>query len=585
MRTPLRPAAYAEYRALRQLRNRYTAADTAAKLALLHAIARRGIRARTFRALDALHDDLLFLCAFPDSEDVHTAARRALRRIEPALRELSPRQRALAHDTGMAGSVSSYAPAAHVAEWISSRWPRTIDFDWDAIDDTKGIDAMIRPILHPAELDGFESGEFSTREWIDTMRDARRESALSWLLRGAAQAPVVARTAIRAQYDAIEPPVRWDLSRSPASVTHNCISSAPIVARTGMRRVLGDPTAGIIAPLAGIQRLDRSEALAVIDLARATLAARCREVYAFTHANPLEVWWCPLGEGVTLAVIGVLPGWRFTLESNYGYLLIANGVPIGYGGVTPLWHQANTGINIFAPFRGSEAAFLWQQSLRAFHTLFGVTRFVVDAVQFGDDNDEAIASGAYWFYWRLGFRPSEAAQRALAQREAKRLALARTRRSPASTLRVLARGTLERRLPGSGGEPYFPEAWLARCAHGAARLLERTQLHDHRTAALRIAHDVALALGLPRSRPFAHFTPHERDAFVRLAPLVQLAGVSADLDARGRASFVALLRAKGSACERDFVAACRAEPALMAGLRSYAARWTARSRPRALVRT
>jgi hypothetical protein len=533
-------------------------------------MARRGVRVRSFAALDALHDDLLFLCAFPDTAEVHVMARRALARIEPALRALSPRQRALANDTGMAGSVSAYTPTAEIAQWLTSRWPRAAELDWATIDDTSAIDAMIRPLLHPAEDDGFESGDFSTRAWMDGERDRTRESALAWLMASAAAAPPAAYAAFRAQYDVHAPPMRWSLARSPASVTHNALAVDTVVTRTAMRRVVGDPIAGIAQPLPGIALLTESEAATVIDVARATLAARCREVYAFSHANPSEVWWCPLGEGVALAVLGVRPERRLSLESNYGYVLFSNGVPVGYGGVTPLWHQANTGLNIFAPYRGSEAAFLWQQALRAFHTLFGVTRFVVDAVQFGEDNDEAIASGAYWFYWRMGFRPYEPALRARAEREAARLAGSRAKKSSAATLRALAHGTLQLVLPGGEAHPYFPEPWLARCAHGVAQLLERTHPHDHRAAAQEIALELARELGLPAEDPFAGFSAAEREGFVRLAPLVRVAGGVKELSARQRAALVGMLRAKGEVTERPFVTAAMGTAMTLTRLHAYA---------------
>ena len=105
----------------------------------------------------------------------------------------------------------------------------------------------------------------------------------------------------------------------------------------------------IEAPLPSVERLPRPRALQVIACARAALAARCREVNAMTYPNADEVWWCDLGEGVALAVIGIAREHRLALETNTGYLLLANGVPIGYGGVTPLFRQANTGINIFDP--------------------------------------------------------------------------------------------------------------------------------------------------------------------------------------------------------------------------------------------
>ena len=169
-----------------------------------------------------------------------------------------------------------------------------------------------------------------------------------------------------------------------------------------------------------------------------------------SYPNHDEIYWCDLGQGVALAVIGIARDQRLTLETNTGYLLFANGVPIGYGGVTPLFRQANTGINIFDPFRGGEAAYLWTQMLRAFHTLYGSRRFVINAYQFG--------AGAFWFYYRLGFRPAQQHVRALAAREATRMASDRRYRSDVRTLKALATGDLYLDLPGFDPDDFFGEA-------------------------------------------------------------------------------------------------------------------------------
>ena len=184
------------------------------------------------------------------------------------------------------------------------------------------------------------------------------------------------------------------------------------------------------------------------------------------YANPGEVHLADLGEGVELAVIGVPPRERLPLEANYGFLLMSNGVPIGYGGVSPLFRQANTGINVFDPFRGSEAAFLWVQTLRAFRTLFGVRRFIINGYQFGAGNSEAIASGAYWFYWRLGFRPSLPENVALAAEEGARLKESPTRRTPAAVLRRLARGDLILDLADWDADDVFEEPLLTATRRG-----------------------------------------------------------------------------------------------------------------------
>ena len=42
--------------------------------------------------------------------------------------------------------------------------------------------------------------------------------------------------------------------------------------------------------------------------------------------------------------------------------------------------------------------------------LFGTRSFSIEPYQLGKNNDEGIASGAWWFYAKLGFRPRSPAQ-------------------------------------------------------------------------------------------------------------------------------------------------------------------------------
>jgi hypothetical protein len=143
------------------------------------------------------------------------------------------------------------------------------------VENSASIDTLIRPLLQRAEEDGFEGGDFTTQEWLDDARDARRESALAWLLASADRAGL-APGVFRAMYDAVEPPVRWSLARSPASVTHNRLPVASIVPRQAMRRADDDSARAIAAPLPDIQLLDSIRGTAIIDVARAALAARGR---------------------------------------------------------------------------------------------------------------------------------------------------------------------------------------------------------------------------------------------------------------------------------------------------------------------
>ena len=158
----------------------------------------------------------------------------------------------------------------------------------------------------------------------------------------------------------------------------------------------------------------------MIDVAMASLAVRHRETFHFNHANPREVYLADVGEGVSIAIFGLLNRHRYPLECTMGYLIVSNGTPVGYGGASLLFLQANTGVNIFDEYRGSEAAFLWVQVMRVFHHIAGCTRYIANAYQFGADNDEALQSNAFWFYYRLGYRPVSRNIRELASRELKK---------------------------------------------------------------------------------------------------------------------------------------------------------------------
>jgi hypothetical protein len=455
---------------LRALRNVYSAAAERELRALLRALASQPLR--KWSEVAQLHEDLLFICAFPGSPALRRLARAGLRSIAARMRALSRAERALADDSGMAGSTTRHVFPFPVARWLAHEAMEDAEIDWRNFEDPALLDGVVGALLTGAEREAFDSGEYGTREFIALARPTDADSDLEWLMEGAKASPQVTAR-IADDWDSAEVPIVWQLADSRASVTHNALPGNDATCRTGMRRPAGNAIAEIEKPLAAIERLPRRRASQVVASARAALAARCREVNAMTYPNADEVWWCDLGEGVALAVIGIAEPHRLALETNTGYLLYANGVPVGYGGVTPLFRQANTGINVFDPFRGSEAAYLWTQMLRAFRTLYGSDRFVVNPYQFGAGNAEAIRSGAFWFYYRLGFRPALPSTRTLAAREAARMAADRKYRSDARTLRQLASGDLHLDLSGFDAADHFDEALIAPAGARAARELSR----------------------------------------------------------------------------------------------------------------
>lgn len=515
---------------------------------------------RSLRELVGRHDFLLLQRAFPASAALHALARTGLDGTAPALRRFPARVRRRLDDSGIAGSVTRHTFDHGISRWLARRFPRDAEIDWAHLRDTTALDAMLRPAVQRAEEDAFDGGERSTREWVRLTRAGRAPSDLAWVLDTVAHVHVPLR-AQRAEWEAAAIPVAWTLRDAPGGVTGaESPPRAPVIRRR-FRPVPADPVAHIARPLRGIRLLPRSEAARGIDLARTALAARCREVHAISYGNADEVWHADLGEGTTLLVIDVEPALRMSLEANYGYLLLANGVPVGYGGVTTLFRQANTGINVFDPFRGTEAPFLWAQVLRAFRTLFGVRRFVVNPYQVGGGNVEAIRSGAFWSYHRLGFRPADAEAARLAEAEAVRRRRDPSHRSSSDALRRLARGDLHLTLPGFRAADAFDERWLLPLAELATARIGREGAADRSRAVAAIARALARRLGAVPAR----WPAPERESFARLAPVVD--GLPLERwSAPRRAALVSWMRAKGAPQELGFVRAGARHAALFRAL-------------------
>ncbi len=210
----------------------------------------------------------------------------------------------------------------------------------------------------------------------------------------------------------------------------------------------------------------------------------------------------------------------------------------------------NTGINVFPEYRGSEAAYAFEQALRAMHALTGCVRFIVNPYQFGAGNDEALASGAYWFYYRLGFRSARPEVRALAESEFARLRAERGYRVPIATLRRLAACDLHLDLTDDAAEKFFDEAWLPRLAAGVTAAIAREGVADRAEATQRLSQRIARVLGIGLSR----WSAIERKGFAQFAPILAQIDDLASWPRAEREALTQTVRARWAPQERGFVA-------------------------------
>ncbi len=97
-----------------------------------------------------------------------------------------------------------------------------------------------------------------------------------------------------------------------------------------------------------------------------------------------------------------------------------------------------SGLNLYYTFRDGETAWLYARTLNLMHHFLGVTSFAIDPYQIGYQNEEGIKSGAFWFYRKLGFRPTDREALQLVEKEEQKIATRKDYRTSASTLRKLA---------------------------------------------------------------------------------------------------------------------------------------------------
>ncbi len=528
-----------------EIRNRFGSDTSEEKLELLRSLDK--VEARTCSELERLHTALCFIRAFPDTLAHYRRAQLQLDSIKNRVNRLSATLRSGLWDSGIVGTPIHYSFSFEVARWMARRAPNTVSIDWDEIDDTSRLDELLAHLLLSSEEDYFDSGIVGSKEWIDLAASGTDGTSIDWLF---AQLHEERLKPFWSQmYDAAELPLVWDLSDAALSKTNNVMPVRKIRPRgDGMRKRVRALKKEIMRPLDSLQRLSPHSGSRLIDTAMSSLAVRHRETNHFNCANPKEVYLATVGEGVSIAVFGLHEKDRYPLESTMGYLIVSNGVPIGYGGASALFRQVNTGINIFDEYRGSEASFLWTQVMRVYRELFACTRFIINAYQFGSENPEALKSGAFWFYYRLDFRPVSPAIRVLAQRESIRTRRDNTYRSDRKTLRRLASCDMHLTLPGARASELFDEKWIETSSMLATKELAAAGGPTRAVSADRVAAKLARDLGM---RSVSTWSASEKRGFRRLAPIVA-ATKPAAWSADAKRSMRKLLRTKGGPFEVEY---------------------------------
>jgi hypothetical protein len=460
-------------------------------------------------SLIRFHEALLFLRAYPHNPAV-------LERSEALLVSFSDRvatQRASDADTeqfdseedsGIAGSATDEVFSYDVLRRLLVRYPGKLRTIWDECDEPGRMAATWPRFIPLLEEDSLVEATVPYAAWLDSARDGMND--LQWLVQRFESLPVSLQE--RAElYESLSIPVRWELENSPATRTRSRRPCAEIFYQHEplLRRQDISLAHELTQPEIPIEKLSRADGKPLLDMAREGMAVRHRELYAFTHGDPDNVLAAHVGRGVEIFLCGLPAGRRLPWRAYHGFLVYKNGVQVGYGDLVSFFDLGEVAFNHYSTFREGESAWIYARLLRLLQQVFGLNCFTVDPYQIGYHNDEAIESGAFWFYRKLGFRPLRSELRRLVEREEGKILATPGYRTSARTLRRIAAGHIVWELPDSSTGDW-DNFNIRKLAHGALRQAATTGDLDQ--SMKRSAETLATTLGID----FASRTAGEKTA-------------------------------------------------------------------------
>ncbi|MEP6912417.1 MAG: hypothetical protein ABI923_06665 [bacterium] len=419
-----------------------------------------GQKANDAETLIQLHEILLFISAYPQSARVKHLAESFLKSFDKrvaALSEAGADLSPLDHPevSGIIGRPVTDTFTYPIVRWLVERDPNRVVLDWEWFEDENRLAETWPRFMPLLEEDAFVEANVPYQTWLQAA-SAGSVKDLVWLVQrfeSLANSDRKTGKEIAELFDGQKlyvswtPPYRATRTGMRIPAPKIFYHREPLIRRSDVS--LKDE---LEKPPTPLSRLSSKQGEAMLDMARAASTVRYRELYGFTNGDPARVFKTNIGRGVDLFIMGVPPERRLPLRAYHAALIFKNGVPVGYFEGISLFERMESGFNLYYTFREGETAWLYARILNIFRNLCGVTAFSLDPYQIGYENEEGIESGAFWFYRKLGFRPTNPDVMRLVLNEERKMAARPGYRTSAQTLRKLAKGSMIFELDRSAGK-------------------------------------------------------------------------------------------------------------------------------------
>ncbi len=509
------------------------------------------------------HETLLFLRAFPQGPNVVRATERTLDRFYKKVEVV--RTAGADMDTfdtfefsGIAGTQMEDTLSFDVARWLvhADRLPAELEIAWENYDPGRELGNTGPRFIPLLEDDAFVEADTPWHRWLRAASSGSKNkskktkrSTAAWLIERFEQLRLSGPQKAEL-YEALRLPLRWTLGNSSITRTRNrrpprsiFYHSEPLISRSQVSLV--DELARRPPKLTKLSRRQGGE---IVELIREVMLVRYRELYGTTLADPRSVVKAEVGRGVQIYLWSLPADRRLPLRSYVAGLTLKNGVPINYIEAIALCEWMEVGFNTFYTFRGGEAGWIYAQVLRCLCHLMGTTCVSVYPYQLGHENEEAIQSGAFWFYRKLGFRPGREDLHKLAEREEEKIAADPKYRTPARTLKRLAAGHVFYELTGSG-----VGAWERFSTRNIGVGVCERMGRDFRGDVVRMREEAVRGLMKALGCRVAAWNPLEREAFGNFALILGNLAQLRQWTRQEKEGLVAIIRAKADPDEMVFL--------------------------------
>lgn len=387
----------------------YNIENTIFKIEILNAISKLNIN--SLEAMEEYHNVLIFLAAYPDNKQVLKLVNSELNRLSIILKT-NIKLNNKCSDTSLPYTRLNIQFSHDLLKWMNQFNQCKISID--CIDEsTVNLNQILKFTLPSLEQDITTAG-FNNDDLLEAL-SISKNNRLTFLIN---EFNKLENNPLVKDYfwELLQINLEIQLTNKNFSKSFNKVSSKKIFYHESIIKNF-DYLNLINQKLPNPKKLNNIESDELISTIKKSLVLKRRETDPSTFLEKNTLKYFELERGISIAIFGMEANRQMPLQSYIGYTLFKNGYPMAYGGSWIFGKVAWFGLNVFDEYRGGESGYVMCQLLRVYKQMFNLDYIEVEPYQYGQGNPDGIKSGAFWFYYKYGFRPVDKNLEELAKNE------------------------------------------------------------------------------------------------------------------------------------------------------------------------